>query len=467
MTASGVPDLDGWVLPAGVTGLGPPRTVPSEGAARVRWIEPSAELLDAMADALGRAQRSLARRPWREVAEVVGRVAERMLDPEDALRAGALGSLIDSTGLSSEMAACVLDGMAADWRTDRLTRSVEAEPPLADALDGFTADRPGLRARGYPLTLHIGAGTVPGVTAASMIRALMVKSAVWAKPGLGDVALSVAFARGIAEVDPEAAAAVAVTYWPGDDTPVAALTRPDLVVAYGGSDTVARLRTGLPITTPLVAYHHRLSFGAVAREALTATDAGAVGEAVALAAAVFDQRGCVSPHLIFAEVGGEVDPKAWAAQVADACARTGRTLPAGRWTAGEASAVQQLRGAMEMKASVDPSVSLETGERLAWTVVVDAGASPESPCAGRTVRIRPVDDLAQIPSIVAGLAPVLQTVGFAGPADRAEALAEALSIVGVTRVCSFEDQPFPPPWWKHDGRSPLTPLVRWTELDVP
>lgn len=446
--------------------VGQPHTVPSEGAARVRWIEPTAEILDSLADALRRSQRSLARRPWREIAGVVGRVAARLLDSEDDLRDGALRTLIHSTGLSAEMAALVLDGMAGDWRTDRLVRSVDAEPPLAEALDGFTGHGPRLRARGYPLTFHVGAGTVPGVTAVSMIRALLVKSAAWAKPGLGDVALSVALARGIAEVDPELAAAVAVTYWPGDDTPPAALAKADLVVAYGGVATVSKLRAGLPITTPLVAYHHRLSIGAVAREALSEAESGRVAEAVALATAVFDQRGCVSPHLIFAEVGGEVDPRAWGVQLADACARVGRALPAGRWTVGEASAVQQLRGAIEMKASVDPSVSLETGENLSWTVVVDADASAGSPCAGRTVRIRPVDDLARVPSIVAGLAPVLQTAGFAGTADRAEELAEALSTVGVTRVCPFEGQPFPPPWWKHDGKSPFTPLVRWTELDV-
>ncbi len=467
MSASRAPYLDGWVLPAGVSApAGPPRTVPSEGSAWIRWIEPSAELLDDVADALRMGQQALARRPWREIARVVGRVAERLLDPEDDLRTGALGSLTDSSGLSREMATLVLEGMAGDWRADRLTRAVEAEPPLADALDGFTGGLPRLRARGYPLTLHIGAGTVPGVTATSVIRALLVKSAAWAKPGLGDVALTTALARGLARVDQEVAASVAVTYWPGHDTPVAVLARPDLVVAYGGADTVSSLRSGLPVTTPLVAYHHRLSFGAVAREALSAADAGRAAEAVAMAAAVFDQRGCVSPHLIFAEVGGEVDPRAWAARLAEACARVGRSLPLGRWTVGEASAVQQLRGAMEMKAAVDPSVSVATGEDLAWTVVVDPDASAESPCAGRTVRIRPVEDLARIPSLLARLAPVLQTMGFAGPGDRAAELAEVLSAVGVTRVCSFEGQPFPPPWWKHDGKSPFASLVRWTELDV-
>lgn len=467
MSESHAPDLDGWVLPVGVSAaLGPPRTLPSEGGARIRWIEPSRPVLDGVADALRSGQRALARRPWREIARAVGRVAERLLDPADDLRAGTLASLTDSTGLSPEMATLVLDNMAGDWRADRLIRAVEAEPPLANALDRFTDGEPRLRARGYALTLHIGAGTVPGVTATSVIRALLVKSAAWAKPGLGDVALTAALAHGLAQVDPTVAAAVAVTYWPGDATPPAALAEPDLVVAYGGSDTLARLRTGLPVTTPLVAYHHRLSFGAVAREALSAEGARRAAEAVALAAAAFDQRGCVSPHLIFAEAGGEVDPRAWAALVAESCARVGRALPVGKWTAGEASAVQQLRGAMELKATVDPSVSVEAGEALAWTVVVDPEASTEAPCAGRTVRIRPVDDLARIPSLLARLAPVLQTMGFAGSADRAVELAEELSAVGMTRVCSFEGQPFPPPWWKHDGNSPHTALVRWTELDV-
>ncbi len=498
MTAGSPLRIDGWVLPPETTAVPDRlRTVASEGTAAVRWIEPSAEMLHAVAESLRSAQVTLARKRWRDIAGVVGRVAERLLDPRDSLRERALRHLCETTSLSAAMATLVLDGMARDWRSDRLIAAVEAEPPLAEALDGWTvggpaaqdvgrgrapspAAEPGqgvseavgspkgprLRARGYPLTLHLGSGTVPGVTAMSMIRALLVKSAAWAKPGLGDVALTTALAVGLAEADPEVAAAVAVTYWPGDETPPGALGVPDLVVAYGGDEAISRVRSEVRPTTPVVAYHHRLSFSAVARQALTVEQAQETALAVALAVAVFDQRGCVSPHLVFVEVGGEVDPRSWAARLANACRRVAGSLPPGEWTTAEASAVQQLRGAMEMKAAVDPTASVVGGEDLAWTVVVDADALPESPCAGRTIRVRPVEDLTRIPPLLGHLAPVLQTMGFAGPRDRVAGLAEALSEIGVTRVCRIEDQAFPPPWWKHDGSNPLSALLRWTELDV-
>jgi hypothetical protein len=332
------------------------------------------ESVNAIAAALRRGHVALAARPWRETAARIGFVAETLLDPGHAARAAALSGLAATTDLSGEMAAAVLDGMARDWRLARLVDTVEAEPYLADALDRLT-DGPGgarVRARGRPLTLHIGAGSVPCVGATSVIRALLVKSAVWLKPGRRDVAIPVLLARSLAESDPVLAGALAVTYWPGEAVPDRALQVADLVVAYGDDETVGTLRSALPPTTPLVAYHHRLGLGAVAREALDDPEGSRrLADQVATAVAMFDQRGCVSPQTVFVERGGAVTPEAWSAVVADALDAAASRLPPGRWTPGEASAVQQMRGAAELEAAVDPRVRVFTGHDLSWTVVLD------------------------------------------------------------------------------------------------
>ena len=422
-----------------------------------------------IAAALRSGQVDLAAMPWREVAARIGAAAENLLDPGHTSRAEALEGLGETAGLSSQMAEAVLDGMARDWCTDRLVDTVEAEPYLADALDGVT-DGPGgakVRARGRQLTLHIGAGTVPGIGATSLIRALLVKSAVWLKPGRGDVAIPVVLARSLIEADPVLARTLAVTYWPADALPDQVLQVADLVVAYGSNETIGALRRALPPTTPLVAYHHRLGLGAVAREALQDPEAVRhLADEVANAVAMFDQKGCVSPHTLFVERGGAVAPEEWCAVLADAMDAAAVRLPPGRLSAGEASAVQQMRGTAELKAAVDPTVRVFAGRDLSWTVLLDSEGDMASPCLARTVRLKPVHDLEELPDLLRPIGSVLQSVGFAGPHERAARLAESLSKVGVTRVCGFRQQPFPPPWWRHDGAQPLTPLVRWTELDL-
>ena len=58
------------------------------------------------------------------------------------------------------------------------------------------------------------------------------------------------------------------------------------------------------------------------------------------------------------------------------------------------------------------------------------------------------------------------TVGMAGLGTRARALGDQLARLGVSRIVAFEDMPFPPPWWNHDGRGPLSVLLRWTDRKV-
>jgi hypothetical protein len=55
--------------------------------------------------------------------------------------------------------------------------------------------------------------------------------------------------------------------------------------------------------------------------------------------------------------------------------------------------------------------------------------------------------------------------GFGSPDGAADELAEVLARSGATRIAPLEAIAFPPPWWMHDGRGPLTELVRWTEWE--
>ncbi len=458
------PLFDAWALPPGIEPGSPSVFENPAGDTGVLGLAPTPTLLDDVIGALRDGQRALARRSWTSIAQGIGDAAGRFLDPTDPIRTEALEGLGRTTSLSGPMCERVLDGMAWDWTAPRLRAMVAAEG-LDGALDHLVPGPEGvsLRARGLPLTLHIGAGTVPGVSTTSMIRALLVKSAAWVKPGLGDSVLSVLLARAIADVDPELAAATAVTYWPGQDTPTDLLAAVDLVVVYGGNDAVEALRRRLPATTGLVAYHHRLSFGVVARESVD--DPEVVGD-VAHAVAMFDQRGCVSPHVILVERGGARSPARWAEDLAGALARLDEELPAGDPGDSEASSVQQLRATAELRAGVDPSVAVWEGAGLAFTVVLDPTAGPVAPCLGRTVIVRPVDDVDEVASAVESAARVLQSVGWAGPEARARELSDALSAVGVTRITTFRNQAFPPSWWRHDGKPPLSPLVRWTELDL-
>ena len=455
------------ISPEGTVDLEDPGGGPTLRAARF-GDEGARRLLDGLrASAAG-----LRARPVSRIVRTLGRVGERFLDPSDPLRREAEARIPGEAGVTLPMAREIVTGMARDWTANRLERMVLADFPDPGVLDGFRLGPEAMQVRavGDRLAFHVGAGNVPGVCATSVIRSLVVKTPVLLKPGRGDVALACLFARGLADEDGDLASSLAVVYWPGGEGGAlegAALERAERVVVYGDRETLAALRDRAPVETPFVAYHHRISMGAIGRSRLGSPEAGAgLARAAARAVALFDQRGCVSPLVIWVEEGGAVTPLAWAEALAEAMDRVSTELPPGPLDPSTAARVHHLRGSAELRKAAGSTDELFAAPDGSWTVLFEPDPRPAAPCQGRTVHVKTLPDLAALPDALEPFAPVLQSVALEADEPRRVELAERLAGAGVTRITRFEDQPFPPPWWRHDGAGPLTPLVRWVGLEA-
>jgi hypothetical protein len=460
-----------WHLPRGFN-LAEEEVSVVSGEAGREFVYPvlSRERTDELMALLRRARDAgLADFPVDRVVKAVGKVAGRLLDPGDGLRGLALRAMAPHAGYSPPMAAAVLDGMARLWTDSSLNGLLDSEFRDPEVLDGFVPVATGQRGRalGYPLTLHLGAGTVPGVSTTSMVRALLVKSAVLLKPGLGDLSLPVVFAGALEEEDPELASSIAVAYWPSGEgfRTEMALNEADLVTAYGSDETIRWVRAHLPARTILRAYRHRLGAVLIGRGALGGEEASYVAQEAARAVALFDQRGCVSPHVFFVERGGQVGPEAWAELLSRALSDLETELPSGDITPEEAVAVQQLRGSAELVEGLGSGVVFHGEDRAPWTVTVQAEGPLEPSCLNRTVRVFPVEGFESALDALREWSPFLQTVGLAGFGVEKGELAEELARLGVSRIVPLAQVPWPPPWWHHDGSGPLLDLVRWTDLE--
>lgn len=457
--------------------------------------DPAVELARIVEELRG-ARTVLLDRPATEIATLLGSVGERFLDPGDPLRIEALERIPGEAGLSKAMAARVVDGMARDWTIDRLRTLLVSEFGDPRLLDRFVAapvtegaQRRGkapnraprtaatggdrhLRAIGDGVALHIGAGSVPGVCATSVIRSLLVKTPVLVKPGAGDRALTELFVAGLTEAATPLAAAVAVRYWEGGESPVeeALLSSVDRVVVYGSDRTARSVRDRTPPHTPVVLYHHRISIALIGEEAIGVAPPGAAAADgilestaadLAYAASTFDQRGCVSPHRAWV-LGAPEGALRLAEATARAMAREEAAVPAGLRSEGEQARVQQLRGHAEMEEAAGRGVRLWKGDGTAWTVVYDPTGVIEVG-APRTLVIAAAEGIEAVVATLRREGPHLQSVGMAGLGAEEARAVEALTRIGATRFAALADLPFPPAWWHHDGEGPLRALVSWAE----
>lgn len=444
-----------------------------EGPDAVGLLLPAltATLLRDQIDALLIARdRHLAERPVAEIVSVVDRVARRFMDRADPLRRTAESALPGISGLSAPMVRCVLDGMAAGWCAEPLRALLDAEFGDPAVLDEFRPRAGGQsRAFGPRLTAHIFSGNVPGVAVTAVVRSLLLKSATLGKSAAGEPLLPALFARSLAEEDAALGECLAIAYWPGGESTLeqVAFERAEAVVVYGGAEAVAGVRARTPPAARFIGYGHRLSFGIIGREALTGGNAVESARAAARDAVLFDQQGCVSPHLFYVEAGGEIAPNEWAALLAHGMEELEAELPRGRILPGEASTIHQVRGEAEFaQLGGVPGMELHVSSRgTAWTVIFDPDPVFTPSCLNRTVRVKPIADLAEVPRQIQRIGPLLQTVGIATAPDRQAILAGAMGQLGASRVAPVGSMAWPPAHWHHDGRPPLGELVRWCDLE--
>lgn len=454
----GIP-ADAWVWPPGLPGPDALQ-VGTAGAMSIRYPKSDHHLARMVVSCLAESRERLAAMSVGDLVNVLGAVGERLAERLDDR---AVAEVADNSGLTPPMARVVARGMADSWTTEALERVLRSEFADPAVLDGFTAEvGRQVRAAAPGVTVHIGAGSVPGVTVTSIIRALLVKSPVLAKPGAGDIALTTLFARELHRADDRLEGALAVQYWPGGDPGWEAwerevLARADQVVVYGGDDTIESIRARTPAATRVIEHPNRLGVAIV--------DPGAAPDAdgqAARAVALFDQKGCVSTHL-FLVLGNHDDARDWCGRFAARLQALASTLPPAAAPAGDLSARHQMRGRLALQHAASGDVRLWTGDTGAWTVAL---APPElfEPVGGRTAWVVPVPDLTGCVEMLAPLSRVLQTVGLAGLGARRHEFGEALAAMGATRIVPLDQVPFPDPDWFHDGSRPLGELVRWVEL---
>ncbi|MEX2526985.1 MAG: acyl-CoA reductase [Gemmatimonadota bacterium] len=401
---------------------------------------------------------------------ILGGVGGRLLDPDDALHREALARLPDESGLTPRMSSDVILHMAAGWTEESLLALVKSQFSPVTMLDGFVeveGARGGrVRALGDVLAFHLASGTVPGVGATSLLRSLLVKTPVLLKPGAGDQVLSRVVARGVAQADARLAQVAQVVYWPGGtgELETLVLNRARRVVVYGGDETVEAVRARLPAGIPMVAYAHRLSVGLVGRDRL-----GGLEQARRLAAQAarsvwwYDQRGCVSPHVVWVEERGRVSPEDWLRLLAREMDVLPR--PTTHGDPQQSARIQQERGIAEMRAAGGAAGGFLGDPELRWTLLWETDAALQASPLGCTLRVKGVADLGEVPGLLAPHGRHLQSAALEVGSPRREGLAMELGRAGVTRVTTFEDQAWPPAWWHHDGGDALRSLVRFITLD--
>jgi hypothetical protein len=414
-------------------------------------------------------ERHLQRLPVGEIVDLLDAAAAAWLRPEHPRRVLALQALPQVTGYSPPMVAWALDQALGSLQRESLVPWLREELGDPGVLDEFRPRRsaPGRwRALGPRLTTHFLAGNIPGLGLPALSQSLLVKSACLLKLPSGEPVLTPLFLETLAELEPSIGTCLAAAWWPGGtpDLEAAAMRQAEVVTATGDDTSVAALRGLVPPGARFLAHGHKVSFGLVGSEHRN----GATAAEAAQDVAAHDQRGCLSPHLLYVE-GSLGEAEEFAGRLYEALRRMEASLPSGERSVGELSSLQQSRALWELQgAHLWPSDPAQAPP----TVVLLQDSSLELSPLGRAVLVKPIahlEHLALDPATALSLqafAGHIQTIGLAMDEPRRSRVAEVLTgLLRPARLCSLGQMQQPPWGWFQDGLPPLTSYLRFASLE--
>jgi hypothetical protein len=437
----------------------------------------------------------LARRTTGELVDLIAYVGERWMDSGNPFRRAAVTHGAAELGLSREVVAAGLDTFFGQLTAEKLNALLIQDLGDTRRLDEFTGGIHELRlgrsamAHGPELLAQVATGTLPNSTLWVMMAGLLLKSAQFVKCARNASLIPRLFAHSIAELEPKIGACFELARWRGGTVELesALWTETDCVVAQGDDETIESLRCQMPATTRFVAYGHKVSFGFVGSEVLSGYGVQKVAERAALDVAMWDQHGCLSPHLFYVEGDGVVPPEGFADHLAKALAALEVTFPRARLSDSDAGQVAQARLLHELRASHFRATHAEayagprgaffeppTGgtevwsseQSTAWTVVFEADSRFRTSILNRFIYVKPCRNLEDALRYAEPFRQKTSTVGLAVAESRAGTLAAELARWGVPRICPLGRMQNPPMGWRHDGRPALAELVRWSDWEV-
>ncbi|MCF7708355.1 MAG: hypothetical protein K9N52_05595 [Verrucomicrobia bacterium] len=419
-------------------------------------------------------ERYLNKKSISRIIRALDAVASKWCEPGYRHREAALAYGPEITRFSRETLEAGLDAFFSGINSETLNSLIEQDLGHPRRLERWiseefetTMQRKGI-ARGPMLITHFTAGNLPVSSFMSIITGCLVRAAQVVKCASNSSILTRLFAHSIYEEDPKLGACLEVVEWPGGSRELEEplFAESDCITASGADETIEDIGNRLRQGTRFIGYGHRVSFAYITKAALETYDARDLAEKTAYDIAAWDQQGCLSPHVVYVERGGDATPEEFAELLAGALEQLEKIQPRGKLTERESADISVRRSFYQVRAQVLPDTLYWFSRgSTAWTVVYEANPIFQHSCLNRFIYVKGIDDLEQALHASEKIRTKTSAVGLAAAPEELEETALHLANWGVTRICPLGKMQLPPVTWRHDGRPQLADLITWTELE--
>ena len=405
-----------------------------------------------------------------EIVETIDKATDRFLDRSSSYRQKAEKLLPIVTGYDEEMIRLGLTSYLKTFRKHELQRFLVEDLGNPLVLDDFQPRVKGgfSKAVGPDLITHVWSGNVPALPLWSFVSGLLVKAGNIGKVSSSEPLFAGWFAQALVEVEPRLANCFAVVWWKGGDEEreKSVFQQSNLVIGYGGNQSLQSLQSRIPITTRFLPFGHKVSFGMVSSAALDSQKAWRTAHQAALDVVRYDQQGCYSPHLFYVQKGGKVTPREFARYMATELDNFGKRYPRRNLSMEESATLASWRQKEEMSVFSNRSKEVLGNSSHEWTVVYEEEALDFTPSPlNRVIRVIAFEKIEDILLAIKPYRSFLQTVGMAATPKELFKWADRLAAIGVTRITALGRMTAPEAGWHHDGRFNLLDLISMVDIE--
>jgi hypothetical protein len=405
-----------------------------------------------------------------EIVQIIDSVIEQLLDRTNAYRKKAEKLLPIITGYDEELVRLGLTAYLKTFRKQNLQRFLVEDFGNPLLLDDFQprTKRGYSKAMGPNLTVQIWAGNVPALPLWSLISSLLVKSGSIGKVPSAEPLFAGWFAKMLVEAEPKLSDCLAIVWWKGGDGEKEKhlFHQADVVLAYGGNESLESIKGRIPITTRFLPFGHKISFGIVSKMSLDSRKAWKTIHHAAFDVIRYDQQGCYSPHVFYVQNGGNVSPREFARYLAHELDGFEKRYPRKDLSIEEGASLAQWRQKEEFSMFSNPEKEVLGELSGAWTVVYADNDEELTPsCLNRVIKVVAVDGLDDVIPLIKTYRSYLQTVGIASTPRELFYLADLLGKAGVTRITGLGSMTSPEAGWHHDGRFNLLDLINMLDIE--
>jgi hypothetical protein len=271
-------------------------------------------------------------------------------------------ALSEATGLSIPM---------VEWATSTTLDTVAEEAMLALAQEARR--RSGRAPDPIALLSVVLAGNVFTASVRGIVVALLFGVPVLVRASSRETTFPAMLRDALRSVDPRLGAAMDLVAFPGGDIEreAALVELAESVAVYGSDETLAAMAARLG-DTPLISHGHGVSVAYCGTDALDDAHIGDTIAGLSLDICAYDQRGCLSPQVVYVEEAPDRPAMDFAKRLAEeGLVLMSRTLPRGPLPVSVGAAQAQWRGIAEVEGALvrgdTYAVSIRQARPIRWS----------------------------------------------------------------------------------------------------